>query len=66
MLTKFDYWGNVPEEPQPRYPPNDLIFSNAIWRYVRATASTRKGGIAVARVEYEKLVLLRLLQASRV
>lgn len=51
-LAQFGKWDEVLAEPAP---PADLEYSNGIWHYVRATALARKGDLAAARAEHEKL-----------
>ncbi len=51
-LVQFGRWDDVLAEPQPRA---DLDYSNAIWRYGRATALARKGDPAAARREQRAL-----------
>ena len=55
-LTQFGRWEEILQE---RRPDVSLDYSNAIWRYVRATAYARLGDVAAARAEYAELVPLR-------
>lgn len=54
-LTRFARWDEVLSEPQPA---EHLDFSNAIWRYARASAYAARGDLAAARVEHDALAQL--------
>ena len=54
-LTQFGHWDELLNEPPPA---EHLDFSNAIWRYARATAYARKGDLIAARAEHAALVLV--------
>ena len=60
-LTQFGKWDEVLAEPQPA---EGLDYSNAIWRYARATALARKGSPAAARREHAALA--PLLQTDKI
>ena len=51
-LVQFGKWDDVLAEPRPR---EDLHYSNAIWRYARATALARKGDVAAAKAEQDAM-----------
>lgn len=51
-LAQFGKWDEILAEPPP---PAELEFSTGIWHYVRATALARKGDVAAARAEHDKL-----------
>ena len=55
-LTQFGHWDEILQQPQP---DPGMDFSNAIWRYVRATAYARKGDLQAARAEHAALTPLR-------
>ena len=54
-LIQFGRWDEILSE---RQPAEGLDFSNAIWRYARATALARRGDLRAARAERDALVLL--------
>jgi len=60
-LTRFARWDEVLSEPQPA---EDLDFSNAIWRYARATAFVAQGDLSVARAERQALE--QLLETDKI
>ena len=47
-LVRFAHWDDILAEPQP---PEELEFSNAIWRYARAVAQARLGNFDAAESE---------------
>lgn len=55
-LANFGQWSEILIEPQP---PVHLLFSNGIWRYVRAVAYTKLGQLDAARMEYAALQIVR-------
>ena len=60
-LTRFGRWDEVLNEPQPA---EHLDFSNAIWRYARATAYAAQGNLEAARDE--RLTLVQLQQTDKI
>ncbi len=60
-LTRFGRWDDVLSEPQPA---EQLDFSNAIWRYARATAYAAQGDLTAARAE--RRVLVELLESDKI
>jgi tetratricopeptide (TPR) repeat protein len=54
-LTQFGRWDEILSEPQPA---DNLAYSNAIWRYARATALARTNKPAAAEYEYEQFLAL--------
>ncbi len=55
-LINFGEWDAVLAEPQP---PEELIFSNAIWHYARALAMLRKDNLDAADIEQAQLASIR-------
>lgn len=55
-LTQFGKWSDILDEPAP---PENLDYSNAIWRYARGIAMANTGDIDGARAEREKLAAVK-------
>jgi len=55
-LSDFGKWQAILDEP---LPPEDWVFSNAIWRYARALALIRLNDSDAARLEYAVLHSIR-------
>ncbi|MGB5723021.1 MAG: tetratricopeptide repeat protein [Parasphingorhabdus sp.] len=55
-LTQFGMWADIMAEPAP---PENLDYSNAIWRYTRGIAMANTGDIEGAQAERAKLAAVK-------
>jgi len=55
-LTQFGKWETILAQPNP---PENLDYSNAIWRYARGTALANQGSIANAKLERDALAAIK-------